>query len=173
VALIEFSDFQCPFCGQYTRETYGNLQRDFVDTGRVEYVFRHFPIEAAHPLAFKAAEAAECALEQGKFWEMHDRLFADQMALSGEDLIAHANRIALSESQFTTCLNGSGARKVKEDQAEGIRLGVTSTPTFLIGEIRPDGRTIRLARRIRGARPYETFRAELESMIAGRVTSRR
>src|SRR6185436_20936742 len=72
LVMLEFSDFECPFCGRYSRETYPQVQREYVDTGKVRYVFRHTPIERIHPQAMKAAEAAECAGTQGKFWEMHD-----------------------------------------------------------------------------------------------------
>jgi len=86
LTLVEFSDYQCPFCGLYVRETSSQIRRDYVETGKLKYVFRNFPLEAIHGDAFKAAEAAHCAGEQGKYWEMHDRLFANQRALGGAQL---------------------------------------------------------------------------------------
>jgi protein-disulfide isomerase len=81
LALIEFSDYQCPFCGQHTRGVYQEIMRQFVDTGQVRYFFKNLPLEKIHPLAFNAAVAAECAGASGQFWAMHDRLFANQNAL--------------------------------------------------------------------------------------------
>ena len=171
LAIIEFSDFQCPFCGRYARSTYAQIERDFVNTGKVEYGFRNFPLEEIHPLAFDAAGAATCANEQGKFWLMRDRLFAHQANLTKSDLVEHARAIGLNPKRFATCLRGSAAQQIKADQMEAARLDIKSTPTFLIGEIQPDGKSIRLARRILGAQPYETFKAELDKMLAAPISS--
>ena len=90
VVLVEFSDFQCPFCARFSRDTIPQVQTDYVDTGKIKYVFADFPLETIHPYAFKAAEAAGCAGEQGEFWKMHDHLFANQKALKPEDLSQYA-----------------------------------------------------------------------------------
>jgi protein-disulfide isomerase len=164
VVLIEFSDFQCPFCGRYVRETYAELQREFVDTGKVRYAFRNFPLESIHPLAFKAAEAGECAREQGKFWEMHDRLFADQQALAPSDLLKHGQALGIDDARFRTCFEGTVTARIKADQAEAARLGLTGTPTFLVGEAQPDG-TVKVLQKIVGAQPYATFRAILQALL--------
>src|ERR1017187_3493654 len=82
LAIVEFSDFQCPFCGWYARDTYAELNREFITTGKVAYGFRNFPLEHAHPMALLAAETAACAGFQGRFWEMHDMLFSNQRALA-------------------------------------------------------------------------------------------
>jgi protein-disulfide isomerase len=164
VVLIEFSDFQCPFCGRYVRETYAELQREFVDTGKVRYAFRSFPLESIHPLAFKAAEAGECAREQGKFWEMHDRLFADQQALAPSDLLKHGQALGMDDAKFQTCFEGTVTARIKADQAEAVRLGLTGTPTFLVGEAQPDG-TVKVLQKIVGAQPYATFRAILQAVL--------
>jgi protein-disulfide isomerase len=89
--IIEFSDFQCPFCGQYVRTTYPQLRRDFVDSNIVGYEFRHFPLDNIHPFALKASEAAECARKGGKYWEMHDQLLANQDKLAEPQLIEYAS----------------------------------------------------------------------------------
>jgi protein-disulfide isomerase len=90
VTLIEFSDYQCSFCGRHFSQTLPRLMTEYVKTGKVKYVLRDFPLEPIHPLAFKAAEAARCASDQGKYWEMHDRLFSNQQALGPKDLPRHA-----------------------------------------------------------------------------------
>src|SRR5262249_7401275 len=86
VTLVEFSDYQCPFCGRYARDTYAQLDHDYVKTGKVLYVFRNLPLESLHPQSFKAHEAALCAGDQGKYWEMHDQLFASQSALDATSI---------------------------------------------------------------------------------------
>lgn len=169
-ALIEFSDFQCPFCGKYARETYQAIQRDFIDTGKIEYIFRHFPLTSIHPLAYKAAEAAQCAGEQGRFWPFYERLFANQTALEPDDLVVHADRIGLDTDRFRACLAAGMTEHLKADMDEGARLGVKSTPVFLLGTIQPDRKTIKLTRRINGAQQYATFKVELDRALKNMVT---
>src|SRR4051794_7424651 len=93
VVVIEYSDFQCPYCGKFARETFANVEQKYIAPGRVRYVFRNFPLDESHPKAFKAADAAECANQQGKFWEMHAQLFANQQALDPGDLASHARAV--------------------------------------------------------------------------------
>src|SRR5439155_11115874 len=123
LAIIEFSDFQCPFCGRYARETFPLLKREFIDTGEVNYVFMHFPLEALHPDALKAAEAAACAGRQDKFWGMHDRLFANQAALLLPSIMNYARELRLDEPNFEKCLVSIGSA-VQDDMEEGRRVGV-------------------------------------------------
>ena len=171
VAILEFSDYECPFCGRHAQTTYTELQRIYVDTGKVKYVFRNLPIESLHPLAVKAAEAAECSGEQSKYWEMHDRLFANQKALARSDLLAHAQAIGIETDRFQSCLDGGRmSAKVREDMAEAKRLGLTGTPAFLIGEVRPDG-TVRVVRTIGGAHPLPVFQEVLDSLLAASGTA--
>jgi len=164
LAIVEFSDFQCPFCGRYARETFPLVDREFVATGSVEYVFRHFPLEAIHPSALKASEASECAGRQGKRWEMHDKIFANQQALSEASLRGYASELRLDGRTFDECLEGSAVPLIKADQAEGQRLGVQSTPTFFIGTVQSDG-SIALVKKIPGALPYATLKAELRKLL--------
>jgi len=171
IAIVEFSDFQCPFCGQYAREVYPRIKAEFVDTGQVAYVFRNFPLETIHGQAFKAGEAAECAREQARYWDMHGRLFSYQNRLSYPDLLDHATALRLDKTAFESCLRAGRPSHVKDDQLEGVRLGIRSTPTFFIGLIEPDGK-ITPRRRIMGVQPYETFKAAIEHVRATRVAMR-
>jgi protein-disulfide isomerase len=143
VTVVEFSDFQCPYCGRVLpalkriQETYGD---------RVRLVFRNFPL-GVHPLAPKAAEAAICAHEQGKFWEMHDKLFGDQQKLQVADLKASAAAIGLDTEAFDQCLDsGKHEATWKEERDEGERAGVTGTPAVFVN-----------GRLVGGAQPYEAF----------------
>jgi protein-disulfide isomerase len=144
VTLVEFSDYQCPFCSRVTptlkrlRETYGE---------RLRIVWKDFPLYDIHPLAQKAAEAAWCAGDQGKYWEFHERLFVNQGTLGSEGLKQHAAAVGLEPKAFATCLeSGRHADRVKEGEGLGRDLGVDSTPTAFIN-----------GRRLTGAHPYEAF----------------
>src|SRR5207247_8778213 len=99
VAVIEYSDFQCPFCGRYAKESFPQITSDYVDTGKVKYVFHDLPLDF-HKYAFKAAEAAHCAGEQGKFWEMHGLLFQNQAALAPEQLGGYAKDLGRRQAAF-------------------------------------------------------------------------
>ncbi len=165
VALIEFSDFECPFCKKFARDVYPRLKQEFVDTAKVAYIARNFPLEAIHPLALKASEAAECAREQGKFWQMRDELYAQDRPLSESDFLVHARTLGLDKSAFAGCLSAGRVSVAKADHAEGVRLGVKSTPTFLISIIQSDGRIIP-RRRLMGALPYQVFKSAIEQVLA-------
>jgi protein-disulfide isomerase len=162
VVLIEFSDFECPFCGRFASETLPQVHDEFVKTGKVQYAFRHFPLPS-HAAARGAAAAAQCAAEQGQFWPMHDALFASQQRLSPPDLAAHAERLGLNSAGFADCLPRSGS-VIDGDIKEGNRLGVASTPTFLVGIVQPDG-AVSLRTRIRGAQQFKMFEAVLLDAI--------
>ena len=153
VTLVEFSDFQCPFCQRVAptlkqvKETYGD---------KVRVVWKDFPLTQIHPQAFKAGEAAHCAADQGKFWEYHDRLFANQQALQPNDLKKHAADLGLDATAFAACLDSSKyGERVRDGVAEGSRLGVNSTPTIYI-----NGRVLS------GAQPYETFVSVIDEELS-------
>jgi protein-disulfide isomerase len=144
ITLIEFSDFQCPFC-QRVAPTLKRLREAYGDKLRI--VWKDFPLTQIHPQAFKAGEAAHCAGDQGKYWDYHDRLFANQQQLQPEDLKKHAADMGLDASAFGACLDSSKyGERVRDGVAQGQRLGVNSTPTIYIN-----------GRMLSGAQPYETF----------------
>ncbi|HKY20360.1 MAG TPA: thioredoxin domain-containing protein [Vicinamibacterales bacterium] len=163
--LIEFSDFQCPFCARHARGAYEQIQREYVNSGKVQYAFRHFPLEHIHPLARQAAEAAVCADEQGRFWEFHDRLLLNQQALAKENLKTHAADVHVDSAKFDTCLaKPQTAARVTQDVSDARRLGLRATPAFIIGELQ-EGGTVRALHRIVGARPFEVFKTALDALI--------
>jgi protein-disulfide isomerase len=167
VTLIEFSDYQCPFCARHFRETLPQIERDYVVSGRVKYVFRSFPIESIHPHAFKAQEAASCAGDQGKYWEMHNRLFANQNALGLAELPQHAKALGLDLPQFQQCLDsGKHAGKIRSNLADGQKAGVQGTPTFFLGLTEPNDTKVKAVRIIRGAQPYTVFKEAIESLLS-------
>lgn len=171
VALIEFSDFQCPFCAKYAAETYADLQRAFVDTGKVRYVFRNLPL-ASHPAAFDAAKAAECAHKQGRYFEMRRELFEHRAELSAETLTRLADSAKLNVQDFAGCMSSQdGTSILTGDKTEAKRLGITSTPTFLVGTFQNDGR-VKLLQQINGAQPFAVFKAILDKAAVEQMTAR-
>ena len=168
VVLLEFSDFQCPFCGRYVRDTYPKIAADYIDSGKLRYVFRQFPLESIHPNALNSAIAGTCAANQGKFWEMHDRLFANQTNLELPALLTYGMGLGLNESKFSTCVNGrETAGMVQADRADAVRGGLTGTPGFFIGKVGPDGQ-FHAVRRISGAQPYSVFQSAIDDVLAGK-----
>lgn len=165
VAIVEFSDFQCPFCVKHASETLPAIKRTFVESGGVRYVALHYPLESIHPLALQASEASECAGRQGRFWEMHERLFADPSTLTRERFLRDAETLGLDSARFTRCLESHETLdKIRTDQAEGKRLGVTGTPAFFIGTVHPDG-GIELVTRIRGAARVDVFAEQIAALL--------
>lgn len=166
LTLVEFSDYECPFCGRHARDTMPLIEQAYVKPGTLRYVFRDFPL-ASHRRAARAAEAARCAGEQGKYWEMHDRLFADQDGFGDDDLARRADSLGLRVAVFQQCLAaGRQASRVARDRLDGQRLGIRGTPTFLIGYTEPGGGSVRVVKVIVGAEVYSAFRDAIESVLA-------
>jgi protein-disulfide isomerase len=165
VTIVEFSDYQCPFCARFVLATLPALKRDYIDTGKVRYVFRDYPLDQIHPQARKAAEAAHCAGDQGKYWEMHDRLFQNQQALTPSQLGQHARALALDSARFDACLeSGIHAQRVEKGLNDGLAAGVQGTPGFIVAKTKP-GDTVE-GTPIRGAQPMEVFRRLIDQLLA-------
>jgi protein-disulfide isomerase len=153
VTLIEFSDYQCPYCGR-VEPTLKRLRATYGD--KIRFVWKDFPLTQIHPQAFKAGEAAHCAGDQGKYWELHDVLFSKQSELQPDDLKRHALTLGLKTDDFNQCLDsGKHAERVRDGVAEGGQLGVNSTPTIFIN-----------GRRFSGAQPYDVFAAAIDEELA-------
>jgi protein-disulfide isomerase len=161
VVVAEFSDFQCPACASFVAETQSQLDQTYVDSGKVLWIFKHLPLRT-HPQAPLAAAAAECAGDQGKFWDMHDRLYAtmDPWAVPGADaaLAQVAGEAGLDSDAFTACLNGRTAlERVMNDLFDSFDVG-RDTPAFVIiyngaGEV------------LRGAQPFDQFAKSLDRAL--------
>lgn len=167
VTIVEFSDYQCPFCGRNFQQTMPQVVANYVKTGKVKYVFRNFPLETIHPGAFKAAEAARCAGEQGKFWEMHDQLFSHQTSLEPKNLVDYAKGLALDLSKFQTCLNdGTQTGQIRQDLTDGQNAGVRGTPAFFFGLTDPESSKLKAVKMVGGAQPYTVFREAIEDLLS-------
>lgn len=163
VEIIEFSDFQCPFCRSFWRETLSQIKSEYIDAGKsVKFVYRDFPL-SFHPLAQKYAEAAECAEDQNKYWQMHDKIFEEQEKLGSGTISAHdvsdvkrwAQELGLDVSKFNQCLDSNKyAVEVKKDFEDGSRAGANGTPTIFI-----NGRVLV------GAQPFENFKAIIDEEL--------
>jgi len=166
LTVVEFFDYQCPFCARHVRETLPQIERDYIKTGKLKYVIRDFPIESIHPQAFKAHEAVRCAGEQQKYWDMHARLLANPQTLSGNGLEGHAKTLGLDVPSFQLCMDsGKHAAGVRLDHAEGSKVGVNGTPSFFLGLTDPNDSNMKTLRTIRGAQPFGAFKEAIENLL--------
>ena len=154
VTMIEFSDYECFFCARYSLQIFPQIDENYIQTGKVKLIFRDYPL-GFHQYAKKAAEASECADEQGKYWEYHDLLFENQEALDTESLKQYAVDLGLDATIFNECLDsGKMAQEVEKDFQDGVSYGIKGTPTFFINEIK-----------VVGAQPYEVFQQIIEQEL--------
>jgi protein-disulfide isomerase len=162
VILVEFSDFQCPYCAKFSNDILPRLRERYVRTGAIQIAFQHLP-SPTHPFAQQSAEAAECARRQGKFWQLHDLLFARSAELGQEVLTESAPRAGVQPTEFQACLNGSAKETVAANVALGHQLNVSLTPTFFIGTRLDDSRMV-IRDKISGAQPIEVFNSKLKKL---------
>lgn len=168
ITIIEFSDFQCPFCKRFHSDTLPLIQTNYIDTGKVRFVYRDFPIQSAHPNAMPAALAAECADDQGKFWPYHDKIFQNQGQWKDLELNQvvnlfkqYADELQLNGDEFGTCLDsGKYLDEIKADLQDGQNYGIEGTPGFFIGNDKL-GYT-----KVSGAKPYQSFQTVLDEALA-------
>lgn len=168
VVLLEFSDYECPFCARFAQESLPQIASTYIDTGKVRHAFRAFPLEAIHKNAFKAHEAALCAGDQGKFWPLHLLFFNNTRALGSADLVKHAETVGLDIAAFSRCVaSGNKAAAVRADVTAGTQIGVQGTPLFLIGTTEPNG-DLRIRKAISGAQPFAVFQRAIDDVLAGK-----
>lgn len=154
VTIVEWSDFECPFCTRFYTQTFKQIDEEYIKTGKVKMVYRDFPL-SFHANAQKAAEAAECAGEQGKFWEMHDKLFDNGVDGGVPSFKQFAADIGLGTAEFNDCLDsGSMASEVQKDMDDGVALGIRGTPGFIInGQL------------VSGAQPFSVFKQVIDEAL--------
>ena len=162
ITLLEYSDFTCHFCKKWFHDTFPKLLTEYIETGKVRFVYRDFPRGFGNPL--RAADAARCAGEQNAYWPMHDRLFNSDGQFSPENLNQHAKELKLEEGQFSQCVD---AHKyfpdIEKDLKDAKSLGIRGTPAFVLFPTKvPEDPNLIL---IPGAFPYETFQEEIEKLL--------
>jgi len=167
VTLIEFSDYQCPFCSRHARDVMPQIVADYVDTGKLKYVMFENPITSIHKNAYNASLAALCAGDQGKYWEMHDIMFANQRELGVDGLKSFAASIGLNSSEFDTCLDSKTYEKqVNSNLATATKLGVRGTPGFVLGLTdSKDPSKAKVSVYIKGAQAFDKFKANIEQLL--------
>jgi protein-disulfide isomerase len=157
ITIIEFSDYECPYCRSWYAEVFPQLMAAY--PGQVRLVYRDFPIESIHPNAAPAAAAANCAHEQGAYWEFHELLFSMQLGLNAQAYQQYASQLGLDEQDFAECLDsGRHLEEVRADLEYAANLGVRSTPTFFVNGIA-----------VVGAQPFELFKDLIDKELAGEI----
>lgn len=167
VTLIEFSDYHCPYCRRHATSVMPTLIKNYVDTGKVRFVMREYPIDRLHARARAASVAALCAGDQDQYWGMHDALFNDQKATTDESFQQMAAGLGLNMEAFTECTSGDKfTEQIKADIAEGQKLGISGTPSFVLGLTDPeDSSKVHLTKFIRGAQGVAAFSAAIDELL--------
>ena len=168
VTIVEFSDFQCPFCARFFEQTLPQIQQEYIDSGKVKLVFRDFPLESIHANARAAAIAAGCANDQNMFWQYHDKLFEGQTqwahlsAIDAENTFAqYSSELGLNSENFNSCLSSkTHLNEINEDFQNGANYGVTGTPAFFIGNDKNGYVTVI------GAKPYSSFQQVIDKELS-------
>ena len=154
IVIVDFSDFECPYCGKFFRGAFKDINERYVKTGKAVFVYKNFPLEM-HTHSRKAAEASLCANEQGRFWDYHDKLFSNQDALTVNDLKIYARELSLDTNKFNDCLDSGKIGPIIENEIkEGKDYGVSGTPTIFINGIK-----------IVGAQPFDIFKRTIEEEL--------
>ncbi len=164
LAIVEFSDYECPYCKHYVDTTFTKLKSNFIDKGKVKYIARDFPL-SFHKQAKGAAVAANCSLQQGAYWPMRERLFHNVDQLSDDLYHSSAEQLELDMDKFAKCLKDETVlAKVEQDMSYGLSLGIRGTPSFLVGKV--EGDHLINPTLLVGAQSYETFAAVLNDLAA-------
>ncbi len=167
ITIVEVSDYHCPFCRRQNIQTMPQMLAEYVNSGKARYVFVDYPIAQLHPDAFKAHEAASCAGDQGKYWEMHDSLFSNAPAREASQLSAQAKALGLDMAKFDACLSGGKhGPPIRDSIIRMQELGVDGTPLVLIGLTPASGSPMKVVSSVYGAQPYSNFKAAIDAALA-------
>jgi len=166
LAIIEYADFQCPFCRRFEHDIYPQIRDTYVKTGKLKYFHRDMPL-AFHQGAMPAARAVHCATEQGKFWEMHDSLLGDAASLSAADIDERAGKLGLNVADLDKCISSDRfAEIIQRGITEANEMQISGTPTFIIGTLDAQGKVMSVKKTVVGASPFEAFKAALDPLLA-------
>jgi protein-disulfide isomerase len=161
VTMVEFTDFQCPFCQQFHVQTFAQLKKNYIDTGKLRFVSRDLPLDF-HPNALQAAQAGRCAGELGQFWAMRDRMNSNPDKLDMASLAEFALDLKLNVTNFRSCIeSGKYKNAIRSDSQTAEKIGANGTPSFVLGKSTPEGVEGEL---IIGAMPYEVFDQKIKAL---------
>jgi len=162
LTMVEFTDLQCPFCNRFAITTFDQLKKDYIDTGKVRFISRDYPLDF-HPQAMPAARASRCAGDQGRFWELRETLVKNASQLSPAYITQQAAALKLDMKQFETCIKSTEYDSaINKDMTEGSGFSVNGTPTFFVGKTTAQGIE---GLRIVGAQPYAVFQQRLDALL--------
>ena len=166
VTLVEYSDYECPFCIRHFQQTMPQIEANFIKTGKIRYAFRDFPVDQLHPEAVRAHEAAQCAAEQGKFWDLHARLFSAPGTHTTQALEDRALEAGLDIAAFRTCVaSGRTTAAVRATATQAVEMGATGTPAFFVGVRDPATNQVKVIQAVTGAQPYSSFEKALNTAL--------
>ncbi len=155
ITVVEFTDYQCPFCQRFHTQTFADLQKQFIDTGKVRFLSRDLPLDSIHPNAMRAAMAAHCASEQGQFWTLRDLMGKHPDKLDLDSIVAEAASLHMNTDTFRSCVeSGKYKEAVQSSVLEALKFGIQGTPSFVIGKSTPEGVTGEV---VEGALPLTEF----------------
>lgn len=161
VAILIYSDFQCPYCGRFARDTMPQIEKTFVEPGKTLIAFRNLPLSAIHPFARRAAQFAVCTSQQGRFWPFHNLAFQKQVQLDDRALNAWSTAAGADETLLQQCLAGPAGNLVQQEEATARLLRVSATPTLFMGILQAD-KNLKVIKRLSGAVPFDRIKEELE-----------
>jgi protein-disulfide isomerase len=166
LTLVEFTDFQCPFCARFETTTFPEIRKSYIDTGKVRLILRDLPLTDMHPFALKAAQSVHCAGDQGKFWEMKELVFKNQNKIDVDSLAGYAKELLLNGDTFKSCMaEGKHIKEIGDEAKYAQSLGITGTPTFILGKAVGDSVEGQV---IVGAQPLATFETAINEMLGKR-----
>jgi protein-disulfide isomerase len=166
VTLVEFSDYECPYCIRHFQLTMPEIEANYINTGKIRYVFRDFPVDQLHPEAIRAHESAHCAAEQNRFWDLHVRLFTAPGTHTGPLLEQRATEAGLSLEPFRTCLaSGRTQAAIRATAAQAVELGAGGTPAFFVGVRDRATNQMKVAQAISGAQSFSVFARVIDAVI--------
>jgi protein-disulfide isomerase len=166
LTMVEFTDLQCPFCRQFHVTTFEQIKKEYVDTGKLRYISRDFPLDTIHPYAIAAAQASRCAADQDKFWEMRHTILVNNAGLNADVFNTFAQDLKMNVTAFKSCEAAAPTTfqtDLQKDRTDAATVGVSGTPTFVIGRTNPNGLD---GVRIVGAQPFAAFDAKLKELLS-------
>ena len=162
ITMVEFTDYQCPFCQRFHTTVFNEIKKNYIDTGKVRFYSRDLPLDSMHPNAIRAAQAARCAIEQGQFWQLRDIMGANPAKLDMDSILADAASLKMDTGKLRSCIESDKYKQaIQTDVLEAMKIGADGTPTFVIGKSTSDGVDGEV---MVGAMPYELFDRRFKSL---------